>query len=173
MGIFRFLISPMGVSILVGASFAIWLLFYATPKNVMDYSRVVASGTTGKKKGINEEKTREAFQRIFGVPFPSVRPAFLKSPVTGVNLELDGFNPDVVTPIGRGLAFEYDGYQHEEEDAHFHQGDKTKYEYQVAKDVFKTARCRKRGILLIRVPSSVKRNHYEYVLKRLRKYFVL
>jgi hypothetical protein len=173
MGMLRFLISPMGVSIVVGVGFAVWLLFYATPKHVLDYSRVAASAKTGKKKGVNEEKCRDVFQRIFGVSFESVRPSWLKSPVTNVNLELDGFNPDVETPLGRGLAFEYDGYQHEDENAHFHRGDKTNYEYQVAKDVFKTARCKKLGVLLIRIPSSVKKNHHQYILKQLRKYFVL
>lgn len=173
MGLLRFLISPTGASLIVGLGFAIWLMFYAKPRHVLDYTRTQAAVLTGKKKGSNEEKCRMVFEEIFGVPFPSVRPAWLKNPITNQNLELDGFAPDVVTPIGRGLAFEYDGYQHRDRHAHFHGGDDTKYEYQVAKDRLKTARCRKMGVLLIRIPDSVKTDHRSYILKRLRKYFVL
>ena len=78
-----------------------------------------------------------------------MRPNWLKNPWTNErsswytstyqNLELDGYNPDVVTPLGKGLAFEYDGRQHTEFTPLFHScvGD---FEYQVMKDSLKDGR---------------------------------
>ena len=59
--------------------------------------------------GVYEEKCRKIFQELFKKEFRSVRPDWLKNPWTYQNLELDGYNPDVIT---NGLAFEYDGVQH-------------------------------------------------------------
>ena len=103
----------------------------------------------------SEERCREIFQQMFGVKFKSVRPSFLKNPVTGKNLELDGFNPDIRTPLGKGLAFEYDGEQHSKYNRHFHRSGESEFQYQVKKDEYKDVRCREEGILLIRIPHYI------------------
>lgn len=111
-----------------------------------------------KKRKLNkhEEKCREIFERLFGARFKSVRPDWLKNPVSGKNLELDGFCPEVSTSIGKGLAMEYDGRQHSKYTPHFHRkGGVQEFAYQVKKDHFKDLKCRERGILLIRIPHYV------------------
>src|SRR5271166_3797212 len=65
-----------------------------------------------KKVHKHEERCREIFKEIFGLEFKTVRPDWLKNPATGKRLELDGYNPNIMTPMGRGIAFEYDGIQH-------------------------------------------------------------
>src|ERR1700694_2780381 len=59
-----------------------------------------------------EERCRNFFETVFGLPFNKCRPEFLKNPLTHKKLELDGFNPSIPTSIGMGLAFEYNGAQH-------------------------------------------------------------
>lgn len=109
------------------------------------------------KKRINkhEEKCREIFEERFDCEFKSVRPDWLKNPVTKKNLELDGFNPDVKTPIGKGLAFEYDGVQHSQYTDHFHKRGEKEFIYQTRKDKFKDICCKNNRVLLIRIPHFV------------------
>lgn len=124
-----------------------------------------------KEKRINkhEERCREIFQDIFGAPFRSVRPDWLKNPVTGKNLELDGFSPDIITPIGRGLAFEYDGAQHARYNKHFHKNGPSEFIYQVKKDSWKDMRCSQEKVLLIRIPDFVAYQDLErYIRQKLR-----
>jgi hypothetical protein len=114
-------------------------------------------GRTRRRRKLNksEEECRKIFQREFKSRFKSVRPKWLKNPVTGRNLELDGYNPKIVTPIGTGLAFEYDGQQHSKYVPHFHPGGPDEFEYQVTKDSWKDKTCKKRGVMLIRIPHFV------------------
>ena len=104
--------------------------------------------------GVYEEKCRKIFQELFKKEFKSVRPDWLKNLWTYQNLELDGYNHDVLTPKGKGLAFEYDGVQHSRFTPLFHScvGD---FEYQVMKDSLKDEMCRDEGVLLIRIPHYV------------------
>ena len=101
--------------------------------------------------GVYEEKCRKIFQELFKKEFRSVRPDWLKNLWTYQNLELDGYNPDVIT---NGLAFEYDGVQHSRFTPLFHScvGD---FEYQVMKDSLKDEMCKDEGVLLIRIPHYV------------------
>lgn len=100
-----------------------------------------------KKKRVNktEEKCRVIIQRIYGRRFPSVRPDFLKSPMTKQNLELDCYNADLK------IALEYNGRQHYTYTPHFHKTKKNFYS-QVHRDDWKRKRCRELGIRLIEVP---------------------
>jgi hypothetical protein len=109
------------------------------------------------KKRLNkyEEECRRIFQEIFNSPFPSTRPDWLKNPNTKKNLELDGFNPNVPTSLGRGLAFEYDGKQHSEYTPKFHKSYED-FHYQQLKDEWKDRKCLERKVLLIRIPCTVK-----------------
>lgn len=125
-----------------------------------------------KKKKLykHEEKCRQIFQEIFGVKFKTIRPDWLKNPVTkGKNLELDGFNSTIKTPLGMGLAFEYDGRQHSKYTPHFHKNGPKEFVYQVKKDMWKDMKCREKGILLIRIPHFIDYHDLErYIKQRLR-----
>lgn len=120
-----------------------------------------------KKKKINkhEERCREIFQSIFKQPFKSVRPNWLKNPATGKNLELDGFCPYIQTPMGRGLAYEYDGQQHAKYTPHFHRNGPQEFIYQVKKDSWKDMKCKQNGVLLIRIPHFVPFHDLERYIK--------
>jgi hypothetical protein len=121
-------------------------------------------GKPHKKVYKHEERCREILEKIFNRKFPSVRPDFLKNPATGYNLELDGYCPELK------IAFEYDGTQHSKYNEHFHRGDPKQYAYQVAKDEYKTKKCKLENITLIRIPSFI---HYdkleEYIKRELRR----
>ncbi len=118
----------------------------------------------------HQERCRVIFQDVFGVAFKSVRPNWLKHPPTKKNLELDGFNQNIKTPLGRGLAFEYDGDQHSRYIPRFHPNGPQDFVYQRKKDAWKTLRCIENGILLIRIPSFVHYTDLErYIKQELRK----
>ena len=103
---------------------------------------------------IYEEECRRIFQELLGSAFNSVRPDWLKNPLTYQNLELDGYNPDITTPLGKGLAFEYDGRKHTEFTPCFHSC-MSDFHYQVFRDSLKNEMCKDKGILLIRIPHYV------------------
>lgn len=124
----------------------------------------------GKKKYKNEERCREIFERIFNCKFKTIRPEWLKNPVTGKNLEIDGFNPDVKTPIGKGLGFEYDGQQHAKYTPHFHKHGPQQFIYQTKCDTWKDLQCKERKIVLIRIPNFVAFHDLErYIREKLTR----
>lgn len=97
------------------------------------------------KKNKTEEKCRKIIQKIYDCKFPTVRPDFLKSPMTGKNLELDCYNEDL------RIALEYNGKQHYTYTPHFHKSKKDFFS-QVHRDDWKRSRCRELGIRLIEIP---------------------
>lgn len=120
-----------------------------------------------KKKKINkhEEECRRIFQKLFSCKFKSIRPDWLKNPATGKNLEIDGYNSRIITPIGKGLGFEYDGIGHSQYTPHFHKNGPDDFEYQVAKDSWKDKLCKERNVLLIRIPHFVHFDDLERYIK--------
>lgn len=114
-----------------------------------------SSQKKAKKFYKHEEKCRKIFEKIYGHKFKSVRPDWLKNPVSGRNLELDGFCPKIRTPIGTGLAFEYDGEQHSKYNKRFHKHGSQEFLYQCKKDSWKDLRCKQEGVTLIRIPHHV------------------
>jgi len=110
-----------------------------------------------KKPKLNkhEEECRRIFQELYGKKFKSVRPDWLRNPVTGKNLELDGYCPDIETLKGIGLAFEYDGEQHSKFNSHFHKNGHDEFIYQVKKDTWKDLKCKEKGVTLVRIPHFV------------------
>ncbi len=155
-------------TILVVCIFVVALYFVLTAKKkkykfsiptlngLPDTSKYSPFGKKKKKQKLNkhEEECRRIFQDIFGVRFKSCRPDWLKNPVTKRNLELDGFNENIKTPLGYGLAFEYDGIQHGQFNSHFHKNT-DEFVYQVKKDSWKDLKCKEKNIVLIRVPHYV------------------
>jgi hypothetical protein len=93
----------------------------------------------------NEKECRRIIEGIYGAPFPSIRPDFLKSPRTGKNLELDMYNKDLK------LAFEYNGVQHYKYTPFFHKSYKD-FEKQKLNDGYKALVCKNLGIKLINIP---------------------
>jgi hypothetical protein len=90
----------------------------------------------------SEESAREMFQAKFGVSFPKCRPEWLRNPLTGHTLELDGFNEELL------IAFEYNGKQHYEYIEHFHSGDVANFERQVERDKVKESLCAEHSVKL-------------------------
>lgn len=123
-----------------------------------------------KRVNKHEERCREIFESIFKQKFKSVRPKWLQNPVTGRNLELDGFCSHIKTKIGKGLCFEYDGQQHSKYTPHFHRGGPDEFIYQTKKDDWKDHRCKQEGVLLIRIPHFVAFQDLErYIHQQVRK----
>lgn len=106
-------------------------------------------------------------QDIYGKPFKSARPSWLKNPETNGILELDCYNEDLK------IAVEYNGVQHYKFPNPFH---KTYEEFiaQVRRDEYKVNRCDQQGVYLISVPYTVPkdklRDYITHYLPENRKY---
>lgn len=94
-----------------------------------------------------EQAIRDVVERMFGMPFPRVRPAWLKSPGCR-RLELDMFNENLK------LAFEHNGIQHYQRHAFFHESQEA-FLHQQRNDEWKQRTCKNEGIILITVPHDV------------------
>lgn len=114
-------------------------------------TRLAASG---------EKETRASLERLLGVPFVKIRPAWLRNTVhnTGRNLEIDCYNEAL------GLCVEYDGRQHQSYPNYWH---KTPAEFtaQLERDALKRQVCEARGLTFIVVPHTVPRNSIESFLR--------
>jgi len=186
----RWILSLDVILFLIVFCLVIYFLFQEKRKrrkklNVKDFTGILEEGKNAgywyyepttqkkknKKKNKHEEKCRKIFEDIFGKKFKTCRPDWLKNPATGKNLELDGYCDEILTPLGRGLAFEYDGIQHARYSAHFHRNGPNEFIYQTKKDKWKDMRCKQQGVLLIRIPHIVAYGDLErYISTRLSKY---
>lgn len=137
-------------------------------RSALESNQNKQDGKVHAKKTVNksEEKCRRVFEKLFGQRFPSVRPQFLKNPVTNKCLELDGFCPSIPTPLGRGLAFEYDGIQHARYRPHFHRHGPAEFVYQQKRDTWKDLKCQSEGIVLIRIPHFIPPEAFAAYIKR-------
>ncbi|CCV02358.1 Uvr/REP helicase [Invertebrate iridescent virus 30] len=115
--------------------------------NIYRYTPSVES--TKESKG--EIECRKYLETIFQLPFPKARPNFLKNPITGNNLEIDCFNPELK------LGVEYNGQQHYRYTSFFHRNidAATNQKY---RDELKRRMCHENGITLIEVPYTIKLN---------------
>ena len=147
--------------------------------NETNYARICRGKEKGKgrrrgskKINVHEEKCRDVFEKLFKTNFPTTRKIkWLKNPETGRPLELDGFNPYIKTPIGTGLAFEYDGAQHAAPNGHFHGLDAVKeFSSQFRRDLHKSNLCKEHKVLLIRIHHLVDFDQLEnFIRKKLEK----
>ena len=97
--------------------------------------------------GKTERLCRAYFERIFAVPFPTARPAWLRN-TRGNRMELDGYSERLA------VAFEYHGRQHYEKHGLFH-GERSTLRQRKTDDKLKANLCRKHGIKLIAIPYTV------------------
>ena len=91
---------------------------------------------------------REWLEQYYGKPFPTIRPDFLINPLTGRNLELDGYNSEIE------IAFEYNGIQHYQFPNKFHRTVED-FQQQVRRDNYKKEACQLSGVYLIQIPYLV------------------
>jgi very-short-patch-repair endonuclease len=110
----------------------------------------------------HEKECRSILEKITNKKFPSVRPNFLKNPITNCNLELDGYCEELK------LAFEYDGEQHYKDNCWL-----TKEERACLNenDVLKDKICKIHGIILIRIPYFEKHNKELFILNQLKELY--
>ena len=120
-------------------------------------------GRRGPRYNKAEEMCRSILERMYGRPFPSVRPNFLKNPKTGKNLELDCYNPEL------RIALEYNGQQHHKYTPYFHSS-KRQFYAQVHRDDWKRRKCREYGIKLIEVPYWIREDNLERYIMRSAAY---
>ena len=103
-----------------------------------------------------QEKVRDIFQKLLGVPFPRAYPNFLK------RLEYDGANVDLK------LAFEYDGEYHDI--PHYKATNPEKFLKDVKeRDARKDRLSKENGWTLIRIHHSQKNRLEECVLEKLKE----
>jgi hypothetical protein len=105
-----------------------------------------------------ESFAREIAPKIFGKPFDKIRPDFLKNNVTGHNLELDLYSPELK------LGIEISGKQHYVYTPFFHKNEEA-FTNQKYRDEIKRMLCKQNGIKLIEVPYNVKNEDMETFIR--------
>lgn len=129
------------------------------PEILLPPSKTSNKKMSGESRG--EAISRQVLEKIYGKPFPKARPEFLKNPVSGFNLELDGFNEDI------SIAFEYNGVQHTCFPNKYHNCEE-EFIKQVQRDKWKYEMCNKAGVYLITIPHTIPENRiYDYIVERL------
>ncbi len=101
------------------------------------------------KRSRGETECVRVLEKLFNRRFDRVRPSFLKSPLTGRNLELDCYNEELK------LAIEYNGRQHYKHPS-FPNFSVEDFKSQLQRDQWKRDRCNELGIYLLTVPYHIK-----------------
>lgn len=135
-----------------------WIMGWKPKKGragkLQDYMDDIFSTEIKPKKKRNSKKTedkcREIVEDIFGRPFPSMRPDFLRNHETGRNMECDLMNQDMK------LCIERNGEQHYKHVNHFHTEEE--FNKQLKRDKLKASLLQKNGYTLITIPYTV---HYD------------
>jgi hypothetical protein len=118
-------------------------------KNIVKVPKVSASvNKSGKFVSRGEKICQKTIEQIYGVPFLSIRPQWLKNPETKCNLELDCYNDDLK------LAVEYNGEQHYKW-PNFTNQTYEQFINQIRRDQYKADVCEKMGVYLITVPYNI------------------
>ena len=107
-----------------------------------------AKPTTGRFVSKGERICTQTMENIYGVPFITIRPSWLRNPETGENLELDCYNDDLQ------IAVEYNGVQHYKW-PNFTNQTQEQFINQVRRDEAKVEMCKRQGVYLIVVPYEV------------------
>jgi hypothetical protein len=114
---------------------------------IVSRTRTRSTAKTGQKNK-SETKCRDFFEKIYGRPFPCVRPDFLKNPESNLNLELDMYCESLK------IAVEYQGKQHYER-VKMYQRHTIDFTKQLRHDAFKKKRCAELGITLFCIPYTL------------------
>ena len=129
--------------------------------------------------GHYEAEVRRTLEEHYGVPFPTVRPGFLRNLRTHANLELDCYNWDLLietdTPQGPRvvrIAAEYQSEEHYHFPNRYHRDrsgnpDIAQFRRRLRYDQIKLARCENHNVYLIRVPYGERDRISDYVRARL------
>lgn len=116
-----------------------------------------------KCKKLHEKRCKEILEQIFGVPFVTIRPTWLRNPETGRCLEIDAFNHDLQ------LGAEYSGSQHTVYSQYWQQSYEDFFQL-VARDKLKYDLCKAHGIDLLIIPHTVSfKNLEKYIREELRR----
>jgi len=108
-----------------------------------------------------EQACRKAIEEIYGKPFPTIRPNFLKNPETKRNLELDCYNAELK------IAVEMNGEQHYKW-PNWTGMSRENFIKQVRRDQYKIKTCDLNGIYLITVPYTIPNNKIkDYIIYHL------
>lgn len=108
-----------------------------------------------------ERTCNDVMEKIYGVKFETVRPAWLKNPETNRALELDCYNEQLK------IAIEYNGIQHYVW-PNFTGQNEQQFLNQVRRDELKKRLCDRQGVYLITVPYDIGFNEIEnYIVSRL------
>ncbi len=125
----------------------------SSPKlNNITHVNNINNGNINCKTSKGEAICKKVLEDLYGQPFITVRPDFLKNPETGRNLELDLYNAKLK------LAVEYNGEQHYVFPNCFHKTE-TEFINQVRRDQYKKQKCSELNIHLINVPYTVPKNY--------------
>ncbi len=112
-----------------------------------------------KKRSKGEIACQQALQRMFHKPFETARPDFLDNQVTGFNLEIDCWDPELK------LGVEYQGIQHYKFKPYFYKT-YSDFRNQQYRDEMKRMKCKAAGVKLIEVPYTVKEADIETFLRK-------
>lgn len=137
------------------------------------FTNYVLSFYTGDKRWKMQTLCSIIIQSLTGERFQSIRPSWLKNPLTGRNMEIDNYNESL------SLGIEYNGKQHYVYTPHFHKDAYCAYdgkvvpgtrhfELQVFRDEMKKSLCDSHGITLLIVPYTIKKEDLvSYILNKL------
>lgn len=138
-----------------------------TPIKSIKPKLILTSPRDNKQKPVlirssrGEAICRQTLEDYYGVPFPRVRPSFLRNPATGRFLELDCYNADLK------IACEYNGIQHNVY-PNWTGHSKEQFIEQAKRDQLKWELCHKEGVYLITVPHTIRVEHIpDYVISYL------
>lgn len=118
------------------------------PRPQLSNQKPIQRGRRGRFISRGERLCCETMEKIYGVPFVSTWPDWLRNPETGEKLELDCYNDELK------IAVEYNGEQHYKWPNFTNQS----YQHfinQVRRDTLKLDLCDKNGVYLIVVPYNV------------------
>jgi hypothetical protein len=119
--------------------------------------------------GISERICRALLERMTGVPFPKVRPRWLKNG-RGRQMELDGY------ALSLELAFEYQGHQHYQPVSFFHSNPE-KFKQRQEDDECKRRLCLEHDVTLLEIPYYVPHDnlqeHLAEKLVRLKRELII